>query len=93
MRIQVIECIAGTTLRTTWVNSGVTPGSICSALLSGSETLVHSVSASDSGNGHYHALHSIPNSSAWYVNRWLAQIGAMVYENRQVVRAVRLEVD
>lgn len=93
MRINTVEVIAGTTIRTTWVSSGVAASPICSALLTGSETVVHSVAAVDSGNGHYYAVHPVPSSGGWYVNRWLASIGVNTYENRQLVRAQRLEVD
>ena len=93
MRIQTVECIAGTTIRTTWVSSGVTAAPICSALRSGSETLVHSAGAVDSGDGHYYALHPIPTSGGWYINEWVAQVGVNTYVNRQLVRAVRLEAE
>lgn len=92
MRINTVECIAGTTIRVTWVSSGVTPSPIVSNLLTGSDTLVSSASAQSSGNGHYFALHDVPTSGGWYVNRWLAVIGVNTYQHRQLVRSQRLEV-
>lgn len=93
MRVQIIEAIAGTTLRTTWVSSGVSCDAISSALLTGSETLVSSIAATSSGDGHYHALHGLPTPGGWYVNEWVARVGVNTYVNRQLVRANRLEVD
>lgn len=93
MRIPVVECIAGTTIRVTWVSSGVVPSGICSNLLSGSETLVQSVGGVESGDGHYHALHRVPTSGGWYINRWYAAVAANTYESRQLVRSMRLEAD
>jgi hypothetical protein len=93
MRIPVVDVIAGTTLRTTWVSSGMVPTSILSSLRSGSETLVHSISAVSSGNGFFFALHPVPISGGWYINEWVAQVGVNTYVNRQLVRAVRLEAE
>lgn len=93
MRINTIECIAGTTIRTTWVSSGVAPGAISSALISGSETLISSASAVDSGGGHYYGLIDVPTSGGWYINEWIATINSRPYRNRQLVRSVRLEAE
>ena len=93
MRIPTVEVIAGTTLRATWVNSGITPTSIGSALITGSETLVNSIPGVSSGNGFYFALNPIPTSGGWYINEWIAIIGSNTYVDRQLVRSIRLEVD
>lgn len=93
MRIPVIETIAGNTLRVTWCSSGVIAGALGSALWSGSETLINSVAAVDSGNGFYYALHNVPRSGGWYVNEWVGQIGVNTYVSRQLVKSFRLEVD
>lgn len=93
MRIQSVECIAGTTIRLTWVSSGVAPDTIRSVLLSGSETMVSSLGATNSGNGHFYALHPIPTSGGWYVNEWVAVVGVNTYVNRQLVRSMRLEAE
>ena len=93
MRQNVVECIAGTTLRVTWVSSGAVPSSLYSRLVSGSEAMVHSATAIDSGNGHFYAVHPVPTSGGWYINEWVGIINANTYVNRQLVRAERLEVD
>jgi hypothetical protein len=93
MRINVIDCIAGTTLKLTWVSSGVTPSGICSSLITGSETVVSSVTGVSSGNGHYYALHNMPNSAGWFSNLWLASVGVNTYVHKQLVRSQHLEVD
>jgi len=93
MRIPKVEVIAGTTLRATWVNSGVIPSSLTSALLTGSETCISSVAAISSGDGHFFALHEIPTSGGWYINQWIGIIASNTYRDRQLVQAHRLEVD
>ncbi len=88
-----IEVIAGTTLRATFRAVGVTASPIISTLYSGSETLVSSVAATSSGNGYYFAPHLIPNSAAWYVNKWFAYISPDTYVSAQYIRARKPEVD
>lgn len=91
--LNVIERVAGTTVRPTWVNPGVTPTSISSALLDADEQLVNSVAAISSGGGYFYALHTLPNSRAWYVNEWSSVINGYPYKHRQFVRALKPEVD
>lgn len=93
MRIPTVDVIAGTTLRATWVNSGITPTALSSALVSGSETVVHSVAAVSSGNGHYFALNPVPAAAGWYVNEWIGVIASNTYIDRQLVRVHRLEAE
>lgn len=93
MRIDVQNIIAGTTIKTTMVSSGTTIDSGYSALISGSETLVSSMSLQDSGNGHYYALHNVPNVNAWYVNEQQFIADTNTYTGRQLLRATKLEVD
>lgn len=95
MRIPVVEVIAGTTLRATYVSSGIAVPVLSSALLSGSETLVNSVAAVSSGNGFFFALNPIPNSPhmPWLVNEWIGVIASNTYIDRQLVRVHRLEVE
>jgi len=69
--LKTLEVVAGTTLRTTADLSGATASTITSNLISGSETLVSSVTGQSSLNGYYYALHDIPNSAAWYVSQRL----------------------
>lgn len=88
----IVEVIGGTTLKATWTNSGVTPSSLSSALLDRSETIINTYAAVSSGNGHYYAVHHIPSSDDWYVNRWIAFIESNTYQHRQLVRSHKLEV-
>lgn len=89
----VVERVAGTTLKVTWINSGVVPGTICSTLRDRDEALVNSTAATNSGGGFYYALHGLPNSACWLVNEWIAVIGANTYVDRQFVRVLKPEVD
>lgn len=93
MKIPITERIAGTTIRATFVNSGAVGAAIASTLRDKNEALVNSVMAQSSGNGFYYAIHVLPNSSAWYVNEWIASINANTYIERQFIRAIHPEVD
>jgi hypothetical protein len=88
-----IEKLAGTTIKPTFVSSGVTASPISSALLDRSEVLVNSIAAVSSGNGHYYGFHLLPNSSCWLINEWRATIEGHSYIERQFVRVVWPEVD
>lgn len=90
--IPIVELIGGNTLKATWVNSGVTPSSLGSTLLDKNEVVVNTYVGASSGNGHYYAVHYVPTSDDWYVNRWIAFIDANTYQHRQLVRAHKLEV-
>lgn len=92
-RIPIVECLAGTTITFTWVSSGAAPGLISAALLSGSESLISSISATASGNGHFFAYLNIPTSGGAYVNEWFATIGVNTWRSRQLVLSHRLEAD
>ena len=88
-----LERAAGSTIKQTWTNSGAAPSLILSTLLDSSGSLVSSVAGVSSGNGHYFALHDLPNTRAWYLNKWYAVIDARTYINMDVyVRAVIPEV-
>lgn len=92
--VNVIEEMVGNTLKVTWVNSGVTPGAISSALYDRNEFLVNSIAATSSLNGFYYALHTIPTSYiGFYVNEWKATINAQDYFRRQYIRAQRFQAD
>lgn len=91
--INVVETVAGSTIKLTWVNSGVTPSSITSELLDRTDAVVQTATPVSSLNGLYYALHTLPNTRAWYVNRWWAVINANTYQSRQFVRGLLPEVD
>jgi hypothetical protein len=93
VQINIIEKVAGTTFMPTFVNTGATVSPLSFQLLSGSETLVHSMSAASSGNGLYYGLHLLPTSEAWYVSQAIGVINTNTYVVRQLVRARALEVD
>lgn len=95
MRIPVFEQISGTTVRATWVNSGVTvdPGGLVSRLLDSTENEIDSRLGVSSGNGFYYSLHTLPLTPAWFVNEWIAIIQANTYVSRQFIRGVHPEVD
>lgn len=93
--VPIAEVVAGTTLKATWVSSGTTPSSLSSELLDQNDQVIATYNAllnGSSGNGHYYAVHFVPDSYPWYVNRWFAFVEANTYQHRQLVRAHRLEV-
>ena len=99
MRIPLIERVAGTTLKVTWVNSGTSPGPISSSIFDRGETLIHSVSATASGDGLFYAYHFLPTSLSgpspnlyWLVNQWVAVLNANTLTDRQFIRVERPEV-
>jgi hypothetical protein len=92
MNTAIVEAVAGTTLKLTWVASGVTPSGIYSHLVTGSEAIMSTVAGVSSGNGAYYALVTLPNSDAWYVNKWYAYIGTSTYVAQQLVHAHKLGV-
>ena len=89
--IPIVDVVAGTTLKATWINSGVTPSSLSSALLDAGDAVVNSATPVSSGNGHYFAVHFVPTSQPWYVNRWINFTEGNTYQHRQLVRAHKLE--
>jgi hypothetical protein len=91
--IPIVEVIAGTTLKATWINSGTTVSSLDSVLLDGNDAVINTYAAVASGNGHYYAVHHVPSSGyPWLVNRWIGFIESNTYVYRQLVRVHRLEV-
>lgn len=89
----VVEVLAGTTLKSTWANSGVTPSAIYSRMMDAADTMVSSFAAVSSGNGLYYGVHTMPSSPQWMVNEWNATIDGYPYINRQLVRVRALETD
>ena len=83
----------GNTIKFTWVSSGSSPSTIFSTIISGSETVVSSLTATDSGNGHYFANHPAPSSRGYYVNKWVAQISVNTYVAKQKFEVIDTEVD
>jgi hypothetical protein len=84
-RLNIVNEFIGSTLRTTWVNSGATPSTISSALYNNSTVLVSSISQTSSGNGHYYADLALPNSKQWMLNEQIAVIDGRTLKRFQLV--------
>ncbi len=85
--------LIGNTIRLTWISSGATPSPITAAIFTGSETLVSSVSMTDSGNGHYFADYTVSSLQGYFVYESTATINSLPYKNRTKYRTVLEEVD
>ena len=92
MAQKTYEIIGGSTIKLTWINSGVTPSSITSILRRYDETIISTVAPVSSGNGAYYAIVPHPNSRQWVVNEWIAVVNATTYINRQFGKIETLEV-
>lgn len=88
MRIDIIEEFVGSTLRTTWVNSGVTYTQGYSALFDVNSTLVSSAAHVSSGTGFYYAEHSLPTYRCSLVNEQGAVTNASTYRRYQQVNVL-----
>lgn len=89
-----LRVLAGSTFKPTWISSGVTPSAIWFTLYNGSETLVDSITGTSSGNGHYYALSTLPDSiEGFYHGVWHATINSKPYKNSVKVQAIFNEVD
>lgn len=93
MRVPIFEAIAGTTIKLTWTNSGVTPSAIGFALRDKDETIVNSAAAVNSGNGHYYYPMYIPSSWPTYIAEAIAIIDTRTYVSRGLVRRIKLEAN
>lgn len=93
MRPPIIAEYIGSTLRATLVCSGATLSGGYSCLRDGSNTIVTSQSAVDSGNGHIYADLSLPNSAQWLVNEWGVTINGNAYRRFALVELKTVEVD
>lgn len=88
MKLNIIEKIGGTTLKTVAINSGVVADASWSTLYDATETLISSVAATSSTNGYNVAFHTLPNSRVWLINQWNQRIGVNTYGERQFVRVI-----
>ncbi|HKJ88812.1 MAG TPA: hypothetical protein VKA48_09925 [Gammaproteobacteria bacterium] len=91
--MNIKRALVGDTVRFTWVNSGTTPGALHLALYDGAETLVSSQTMASSGNGHYYADVTLPDTPGFYVGETFALVDGKDYKRRVKVRAVLGEVD
>lgn len=85
--------LIGDTIQITWVDSGVTPSGITAAIYNGSDTLINSETMTSSGNGHYFADYTIPNTPGFYVAETIATINSKPYKNRVFFKAVEEDAD
>lgn len=91
--MSVQDFLTGNTIKTTWVNTGVTPTTIVTAIYTGSETVIDSGSMVSSGNGAYYYLHTVPTAPGYYVVETIATISGKPYKNRIKYRAVIMDVN
>jgi hypothetical protein len=89
----IITEFIGSTLRATFVCSGATISGASSSLRNGSHSLVTSLAATSSGNGHMFADLPLPTSAQWMVNEWIAVINANTYRRFALVDIQGVEVD
>lgn len=83
--------LAGSTKVVTWVSSGASPSAISTAIFTSSEALVSSMSMTSSGNGHYYANITMPDSNGIYVNEFNATISGDLYKKRFAFRVIKGE--
>ncbi len=93
MPLQKVTDFVGSTLRTTWVNSGASATQIYSALFDKEGVLVSSASQQSSGNGHYYADIALPNTPVNYLNKQGGVIDSNTYVRWQLVNLIAPEVD
>lgn len=83
---------AGSTIKLTWVNSGVTPDSIRYSLKNGAETICSSGTMTSSGNGHYYKFITV-TTPGYYVADSTATISSLPFRRYKYIRAIEPEVD
>jgi len=84
--------LVGDTFKQTFVNSGSSANPIIASIISGSETIISSGTAVDSGNGHYYRQ-ALVIAPGYYVSQWEATISGNPYKRRKRFKAVLSEVD
>lgn len=88
--------LIGNTVKFTWIDSSVSlADSADFTIYSGSETIVNTGTLTSSGNGHYYANFTIPNSYdyGYYVAETLINVGGLPYKKRLNFKIVPEEVD
>jgi hypothetical protein len=92
-KLNIVTEYIGSTLRSTFINSGATASPIYSCLRDKDDVMVSSRAGVDSGNGHYYADLPLPTSACWMVNEWGAVISANTYRRFQLIEVAKPEVD
>ncbi len=82
----------GDTFKQTFVNSGATASPIIASIITGSETIINSGTAVDSGNGHYYKQ-TLINTPGYYISQWNATISGNPYIRKRRFKVVLNEVD
>lgn len=90
--MSLTRVLIGDTFKATFINSGGVASAISASIYNGSETLVSSQTAVDSGNGHYYRMLSV-STPGWYVLQWDATISGNPYKRRKRFKAYLNEVD
>lgn len=85
MRLPTVVDFIGSTVRVTLVCSGATISPAVSRIWTASDTLVGSLTATDSGGGHYYFDHAMPMTPGHYVNEVLGTINANTYRRYQLI--------
>jgi hypothetical protein len=93
LRPPIVTEFIGSTLRATLVCSGATISSAYSCLRDRDNTLVSSLAATSSGNGHMYADLPLPVTPQWMVNEWGAIINTNTYRRFALVEVRGVEVD
>lgn len=92
--MNITQALIGDTVKTTWVDSGVTPSTITAELFTGSETSIVAAGAMvSSNNGHFFRLMTLPDTPGFYVSETLAIIDGFPYKRRRKIHAILGEVD
>lgn len=86
------EVQAQTTKMFKWISSGQTASDIYVRTINNSETMVSSMTMTDSGNGHYYAFMTMPTTPGLYAGEVVATIGSKDYINKTRFRVVLNEV-
>lgn len=90
--MSIAEFVRGDTVQLVWVNTGVTPSSIISAIYNGSEILVDSGVMTSSGNGHFYRYYTT-NSAGFYVAKTTATISGNPFVNGIKFKVREFQVD
>lgn len=84
--------MVGTTIRFTWISSGVTPSDIFCSIYDKNETSIDSGTMVNSGGGHYYHEHTVPNTPGYYVGISEASINGLPYRKFEKYQAIKGEV-
>jgi len=87
------DIIGGDTVQLTLTSSGDTFNPAFVSIYDGNETLVHSATMTDSGNGHYFHDYTSVTSDGFYSAKMVGYIGSLSYIRPEWFRITPMEVD